>query len=73
MGIRSWLSSYRSNWSQDPDPPDTSARPGRRGSLVDRYRKVNPKLEETKRAAAEDVARIEEDDKYFGPADTDEL
>ena len=27
----------------------------------------DPKVEEIKRAAAEDVARVEEDDKYFGP------
>ena len=70
MGLRSWLSAYWAAWSQDlPDPedsPDAPASPGRRGSLVDRYRKVNPKIEEIKRAAAEDVARIEEDDKFFG-------
>ena len=36
----------------------------------------SPKLQEVEEAAAEDVARIEEDDKYFGkdaPANQDEL
>jgi hypothetical protein len=68
------LSAYWAAWSQDPpDSPDTPASPGHRGSLVDRYRKVNPKLEAIKRAAAEDVAKIEEDDKFFGRANEDEL
>ena len=38
--------------------------------------KDRPKLEEIKRAASEDVARIEEDDKYFGsnaPSEGDAL
>jgi len=65
MGIRSWFTSY---WSQDW--------PDRRGSLVISRRKARPKhLEEIKRAAAADVARVEEDDKYFGrdaPANQDE-
>ena len=64
MGLRSWFVSY---WSQDS--------PGRRGSLVISRRKDRPKLEDIKQAAAEDVARIEEDDKYFGrdaPADQDD-
>ncbi len=69
MGIRSWFTSY---WSQDPeDSPD------RRESLVRSRRKGRPKnLEEIKRAAAADVAAIEEDDKYFGqdaPANQDGL
>ena len=71
MGLRSWLSAYWAAWSQDsPDEPDSLDEPdapGRRGTLVDRYRKVNPKLERIKEAAARDVARIEEDDKFFGP------
>ncbi len=56
MGLRSWFVSY---WSQDA--------PGRRRGLVISNRKDRPRLEEIKRAAAADVARIEEDDKYFGP------
>lgn len=74
MGLRSWWSAYWAAWSQDdPDDPDDPESldqpdaPGHRGTLVDRYRKVNPKLERIKRAAARDVARIEEDDKFFGP------
>ena len=71
MGLRSWLSAYWAAWSQGtPDEPeslDEPDAPGRRGTLVDRYRKVNPKLERIKEAAARDVARIEEDDKFFGP------
>jgi hypothetical protein len=56
MGLRSAFISY---WSRDW--------PGRRSSLVISRRKKRPRLEEIKRAAAEDVARIEEDDKYFRP------
>jgi hypothetical protein len=71
MGLRSWLSAYWAAWSQGtPDEPeslDEPDAPGRRGTLVDRYRKVNPKIERIKEAAARDVARIEEDDKFFGP------
>jgi hypothetical protein len=36
----------------------------------------SPKLQRVEQAAAEDVARVQEDDKYFGadsPADQDEL
>ncbi len=65
MGIRSWFTSY---WSQDE--------PGHRRGLVISRRKDRPKLEEIKRAASEDVARIEEDDKYFGsnaPSEGDAL
>jgi hypothetical protein len=40
-------------------------RPGRL-HLV-RSGRDNPRIEEIKRAAAEDVARVEEDDKYFDP------
>jgi hypothetical protein len=74
MGLRSWLSAYWAAWSQgspgEPDEPeslDEPDAPGHRGTLVDRYRKVNPKIERIKEAAARDVARIEEDDKFFGP------
>jgi hypothetical protein len=76
MGLRSWLSAYWAAWSQgspddpeldDPESLDEPDSPGHRGTLVDRYRKVNPKIERIKEAAARDVARIEEDDKFFGP------
>jgi hypothetical protein len=71
------LSAYWAAWSQDSadqvDSSDTPASPGHRGSLIDRYRKVDPKLDAIKRAAAEDVAKIQEDDKFFGRANEDEL
>jgi len=65
MGIRSWFRSLRS-----ADPPDDE-----RDSLV-KYRYEDPDFEATERAAAEDVAAVEEDDKFFGrdsPASQDEL
>lgn len=41
---------------------------GRQGRLhLVRSGRDKPKIEEIKRAAAEDVARVEEDDKYFDP------
>jgi hypothetical protein len=63
MGILSWFRSLRSS--------DVSDEP----SLI-RYRYEDPAFEETEEAAAADVARVEEDAKYFGsdsPADQDEL
>jgi len=65
MGIRSWFRSRRSE-----DAPDDG------GSSLIKYRYDDPDLEETQRAAAEDVAAVEQDDKYFGrdsPASQDEL
>jgi len=64
MGILSWFRSLRS--SDVPDEPP---------SLI-RYRYEDPAFEETEEAAAADVARVEEDTKYFGSdsnADQDEL
>jgi hypothetical protein len=72
MGILSWFRSRRSadvpsGWSADiPDEPH---------SLI-RLRYEDPDLEVTERAAAADVAAVEEDAKYFGSdsaADRDEL
>ena len=67
MGILSW---WRSRWSsREPDAP------GGEHSLI-RMRYEDPDFEETERAAAADVAAVEEDDKYFGrdaPANQDEL
>jgi hypothetical protein len=63
MGILSWFRSLRP--SDVPDEP----------SLI-RYRYEDPAFEETEEAAAADVARVEEDAKYFGSdssADQDEL
>jgi hypothetical protein len=65
MGIRSWLRSLRS-----VDVPDD-----RPNSLI-KYRYEDPALEQVENAAAQDVAAVEEDAKYFGPdspASQDEL
>ena len=64
MGIRSW---FRSRSSSDP--------PEEEHSLI-KLRYEDPAFEETERAAAADVAAVEEDDKYFdkdAPANQDEL
>lgn len=65
MGIRSWLRSLRSGDIPDDEP----------NSLI-KYRYEDPALEQVERAAAQDVAAVEEDAKYFGPdspASQDEL
>ena len=65
MGIRSWLRSLR---SEDPPGDETN-------SLI-KYRYEDPAYEQVEKAAAQDVAAVEEDDKYFSrdsPASQDEL
>jgi len=65
MGILSWFRSRRS-----ADAPDDG------GSNLIKYRYEDPDFEPIQRAAAEDVAAVEEDDKFFGrdsPANQDEL
>ncbi|MGH3177924.1 MAG: hypothetical protein ACRDPF_29115 [Streptosporangiaceae bacterium] len=65
MGIRSWLRSLRSGDIPDDEP----------NSLI-KYRYEDPAFEQVERAAAQDVAAVEEDAKYFGadsPASQDEL
>jgi hypothetical protein len=65
MGIRSWLRSLRS-----ADSPDDG-----RSSLI-KYRYEDPEFEATEKAAAADVAAVEEDDKYFdrdSPANQSEI
>jgi hypothetical protein len=67
MGILSWFRSLRSS-----DVPDDEDRPN---SLI-KYRYEDPSFEPVERAAAADVAAVEEDAKYFGsdsPASQDEL
>jgi hypothetical protein len=66
MGILSW---FRSRGSADV--PDEDDEP----NLI-KYRYEDPEFEPVERAAARDVAAVEEDAKYFGrdsPADEDEL
>jgi len=70
MGIRSWLRSLRSDDVQDEDVPDDEP-----SSLI-KYRYEDPAFEQVENAAAQDVAAVEEDDKYFSrdsPASQDEL
>jgi hypothetical protein len=70
MGIRSWLRSLRSDDGQDEDVPDDEP-----SSLI-KYRYEDPAFEQVEKAAAQDVAAVEEDDKYFSrdsPASQDEL
>ena len=61
MGFFSWLSSCGTVADAD-EPP----------SLI-RYNDEDSDLDPVKRAAAEDVARVEQDDKYFGRDDSDDL
>jgi len=71
MGIRSWLRSLRSEDVQDEDDvPDDEP-----SSLI-KYRYEDPAFEQVEKAAAQDVAAVEEDAKYFSPdspASQDEL
>ena len=71
MGIRSWLRSLRSEDVQDEDDvPDDEP-----SSLI-KYRYEDPAYEQVEKAAAQDVAAVEEDAKYFSPdspASQDEL
>jgi hypothetical protein len=56
MGILSWFRSLRSADIPEDEP----------NSLI-KYRYEDPAYEQVEKAAAEDVARVEEDDKFFGP------
>jgi hypothetical protein len=65
MGILSWFRSRRSADVPDDESPH----------LI-KYRYEDPAFEPVERAAARDVAAVEEDAKFFGPdspADQDEL
>ena len=69
MGILSWFRSLRS--ADIPDDDDEDRPP----SFI-KHRYEDPSFEPTERAAAADVAAVEEDAKYFGsnsPASQDEL
>jgi hypothetical protein len=72
MGISSWFRS-RFTWYRSRVP---AGRPGSPRSLLAQPGHDSSRSEAIKKAAAADVARIEQDDKYFGPdspADQDEL
>jgi len=58
MGLFSWLSSCGSRFEEEIQEED------QRPSLVHRNYET-PELTEIQRAAAEDVARVQQDDKYF--------
>jgi hypothetical protein len=60
MGFFSWFSSCGTVGEDEPP------------SLI-RINEGNPDQTEIQRAAAEDVARVEQDDKYFGRHDIDDL
>jgi hypothetical protein len=65
MGILSWFRSRRSADAPEDEP----------SSLI-KYRYEDPDFEPVEKAAAEDVAAVEEDAKFFGPdspASQDEL
>ena len=71
MGILSWFRSRRS-----PGDPGDAGDAGSGGRSLIKYRYEDPAYESIEEAAAADVARVEEDDKYFGadsPASGDEL
>jgi hypothetical protein len=59
MGFFSWVSSCGTVGEDEPP------------SLI-RINEGNPAQSDVQRRAAEDVARIEQDDKYFGPSDPDD-
>ena len=63
MGFFTWLSSCGT--VADSDDPPSLIRYNDGGGDSD--------LDDIKRAAAEDVARVEQDDKYFGRASEDDL
>ncbi|HEX6523751.1 MAG TPA: hypothetical protein VF070_27685 [Streptosporangiaceae bacterium] len=72
MGIFSWFRS-RFTWYRSNVP---AGQPGPPRSLLAQPGHDSPRSAAIKKAAAADVARIEQDDKYFGsdsPASQDEL
>jgi hypothetical protein len=68
MGIFSWFGSrrHRGKHRAGSDSGADIADPDLPPSLV-RTSYDDPKLEERREAAAEDVAAVEEDDRYFAP------
>jgi hypothetical protein len=75
MGILSWFRSRRSA-DDSRGSPDDAGDAGSGGRSLLKYRYEDPAYEPIEEAAAADVARVEEDDKYFGagsPAEADEI
>jgi hypothetical protein len=66
MGIFSWFRSRRISWSRSHVPSGNPG-PQRPRRLVAQPGHDSRRSEQIKRAAAADVARVEEDDKYFDP------
>jgi hypothetical protein len=64
MGIFSWFRSRGFSWSRSHAPTGGQGPPR---SLVAQPGHDSRRSEAIKKAAAADVARVEEDDKYFGP------
>jgi hypothetical protein len=60
MGFFSWLSSCGSRYEEE------IAEEEEEGTSLVRRSYETPGLSEIQRAAAEDVARVQQDDKYFG-------
>jgi hypothetical protein len=79
VGILSWFRSRQPSGTAgtagEPADVEEPVDPDQPPSLI-RLRYEDPGLEEVEQAAADDVARVQQDDKYFHadtPADHDEL
>jgi hypothetical protein len=70
MGVFSWFRSRGLSGSRSGGPADISGLPH---SLLEQHReRESARTEEIKRAAAADVAAVEEDDKYFSQGDPED-
>ena len=69
MGIFSWFRSRGPSGSRSGGPVDISGPPH---ILAEHRERERERTEEIKRAAAADVAAVEEDDRYFSPGDPED-
>ena len=69
MGVFSWFRSRGLSGSGSGGPAGI---PGPPHILAEHREHERAKTEEIKRAAAADVAAVEEDDRYFSPADPED-
>jgi len=69
MGIFSWFRSRGLSSSPSRGPVDI---PDPLHSLAEHRERERARTEEIKRAAAADVAAVEEDDRYFRPGDPED-